>query len=74
MSITSAARPTARNRLSLLLWSQVVLGLAGAVAILSSPLSGLVAGVLLAVSALAVRGLRHASLTVERIFEEELDR
>lgn len=73
MSVTSAARPAAKSRLALLVWSQVILGLTGVVAVLASPVAGLVTGVLVAVSALAVRALRRASLTVDRIFEEELD-
>ena len=74
MSITSASRPASRAWLPVLVRAQVTLGLAGVVAVLASPLFGLVAGVLALAAVLAVRSLRRASLTMDRIFEEELDR
>ncbi|MFT7835540.1 hypothetical protein Q5530_05255 [Saccharothrix sp. BKS2] len=74
MSITSASRPASRGWLPVLAWTHVTLGLAGVVAVLASPLFGLVAGALVLSAALAVRSLRRAALTVDRIFEEELDR
>jgi hypothetical protein len=74
MSITSAARPGSKSLLPVLARSQVILGLAGVVAVLASPLLGLVTGASLAAVALVARALRRASLTVDRIFDEELDR
>lgn len=74
MSTTSAAHPASGHRLSLLARPLVTSGLAAVVAIASSPLAGVLAGVAAALVGLVVRAPRRASPTVERILDEELDR
>ncbi|QFZ16274.1 hypothetical protein [Saccharothrix syringae] len=75
MSTTSAARPSsARTWLPLLAWSQAALGSATAVTLLTSPTPGVVVGLVVALLGLVVNALHRASRTMDRIFEEELDR
>ncbi|MEU5693543.1 hypothetical protein [Actinosynnema sp. NPDC020468] len=72
MSIVSAAKPTSRSWLQLLAWAQVTLGLAGLVAVLTSPAVGIAAGLAVALIGLSVRSLNRASRKMDQIFAEEL--
>ncbi|MEU4739074.1 hypothetical protein AB0G02_01240 [Actinosynnema sp. NPDC023658] len=54
-------------------WTQVALGLAGLLAVVTSPAAAVVVGTAAGLIALAGRALVRASRAVDRIMAEELD-
>ncbi|MGM1059627.1 hypothetical protein [Saccharothrix sp. Mg75] len=73
MSTTSTARPASENLLPLVVLPLVALGSAGLVALLGTPVWGVVAGVVAALAGLVALALVRASHAVDRILDEELD-
>lgn len=73
MGTVSAAKPTSTGWVRIIAWAVVCLGVAGIVAVVSSPLVAVAAGIAVAVLGAAVNALARASRTMDRIFTEELD-
>lgn len=63
----------AKNRVAIIAWIPVALGLTGLVAFLTSPVAAVVVGTAVALVALVCRALIRASTTLDRIMAEELD-
>lgn len=66
--------PTTRTWVPIVAWTQVTLGLAGLLAVLTSPVAGIVVGTAVALIALVCRAMARASSRLDRILAEELDR
>ncbi|CCH27600.1 hypothetical protein ABZ816_07990 [Actinosynnema sp. NPDC047251] len=73
MSIVSAMKPTTGSWLHLVAWGMVVAGVAGVLAVLASPATGVLTGLALAVIGLVVNAFAKASRKMDQIFSEELD-
>lgn len=64
---------TTRNRVAIVAWIPVALGLTGLLAVVVSPVAAVIAGTVVALVALARRALTKASRTLDGILAEELD-
>ncbi|ONI81919.1 hypothetical protein ALI22I_37675 [Saccharothrix sp. ALI-22-I] len=65
---------TAKTWVPVVAWTQVTVGLAGLLALLTSPAAAVIVGTAAALVALTCRALAGATHKLDRILAEELDR